>query len=333
MAYEKILTDLKNKKFSPLYFLAGDEPYFIDSISDYIEANALSEEEKAFNQTILYGKDLDVAAVINAAKRFPMMASHQVVIIKEAQNIKDIENLIFYTENPLNSTILVINYKYNTLDKRKKLYLSLQSKGVYFESKRLYEDKIPGWISSYLSEKDITIDPGSAMLLVEFLGNDLGRITNELDKLLITLPQGEKRINSTHIEKNVGISKDYNNFELNKALGQRNVLKANRIVNYFAKNQKDNPMVVTMSMLYNYFSKVMLYHFSKDKSRKTIVEALKINPFFVTDYEIAARNYNTARVYHIMGLLREYDLKSKGFGNVSTDNGELLRELVYKILH
>jgi len=333
MTYEKILTDLQNKKFSPLYFLAGDEPYFIDRISDFIEAKALSEEEKAFNQTVLYGKDLDVAAVINAAKRFPLMASHQVVIIKEAQNIKDIENLIFYTENLLNSTILVINYKYNTLDKRKKLYLSLQSKGVYFESKRLYEDKIPGWISSYLSEKDITIDAGSAMLLVEFLGNDLGRITNELDKLLITLPQGEKRINSKHIEKNVGISKDYNNFELNKALGQQNVLKANRIVNYFAKNQKENPMGVTMVMLYSYFSKVMLYHFAKDKSRKTIAEALKINPFFVTDYEIAARNYNTARVYHIMGLLREYDLKSKGFGNVSTDNGELLRELVYKILH
>lgn len=333
MTYDKILTDLQNKKFSPVYFLAGDEPYFIDRISDFIEANVLTEEEKAFNQSVLYGKDLDVAAVINAAKRFPMMSSHQVIIVKEAQNIKDIESLIFYTENPLNSTILVINYKYNTLDKRKKLYLSIQNKGIYFESKRLYEDKIPGWISSYLSEKNITIDPGSAMLLVEFLGSDLGKIANELDKLLITLPPGEKRINSTHIEKNVGISKDYNNFELNKALGQKNVLKANRIVNYFAKNQKDNPMAVTMSMLYSYFSKVMLYHFVKDKTRKNVAETLKVNPFFVTDYEIAARNYNTAKVFQIIGLLREYDLKSKGFGNVSTENGELLRELVYKILH
>lgn len=333
MTYEKIITDIQNKKLSPVYFLAGEESYFIDKISDYIAENVLTESEKSFNQAILYGKDLDVAAVINAAKRFPMMASHQVVIIKEAQNIKNIDDLIYYISKPLNSTILVINYKYKSLDKRKKLYQSVLENGVYFDSKKLYDDKIPGWITSYLSEKNVTIDPGSCMLLVEFLGSDLGKIANELDKLVITLPQGEKRINSGHIEKNVGISKDYNNFELNKALGQKNVLKANRIINYFARNQKDNPMVLTIAMLYSYFNKVMLYHFIKDKSRKNAAAVLKVNPFFIADYEIAARNYNAAKVFQIIGLLREYDLKSKGYGNVSSDNGELLKELIYRILH
>lgn len=333
MTYEKIIADIQNKKFSPVYFLAGEEAYFIDKISDFIAENILTEAEKSFNQIVLYGKDLDAAAVINAAKRFPMMASHQVVIIKEAQNIKNIDDLYFYVSNPLNSTILVINHKYKSLDKRKKLYQAVQEKGVYFDSKKLYDDKIPGWISAYLSEKNVTIDPGSSMLLVEFLGDNLGKIANELDKLVITLPQGEKRINSTHIEKNVGISKDYNNFELNKALGQKNVLKANRIINYFARNQKDNPMVLTIAMLYSYFNKVMLYHFLQDKSRKNAASELKVNPFFIADYEIAARNYNAAKVYQIIGLLRDYDLKSKGFGNVSSDNGDLLKELIYRILH
>lgn len=333
MVYEKIITDLQNKKYSPVYFLAGEEVYFIDKITTYIAENVLTEAEKSFNQLVLYGKDSDAAAIINTAKRFPMMASHQVVIVKEAQNIKNIDDLIYYVEKPLDSTILVVNYKYKSLDKRKKLYAAIQKNGVYFESSKLYDDKVPGWITAYLSEKNVTIDPGSCMLLVEFLGNDLGKIANELDKLIITLPQGDKRINSNHIEKNVGISKDYNNFELNKALGQKNVLKANRIVNYFAKNQKDNPMVLTIGILYSFFNKTMIYHFLKDKSRKNAASQLKINPFFMADYEIAARNYNAAKVYQIIGLLREYDLKSKGFGNVSTDNGDLLKELIYKILH
>lgn len=333
MTFEKILSELKNKKYHPVYFLAGEESYFIDQISDYIAENVLSEAEKSFNQVVLYGKDIDAAAVINAAKRFPMMASHQVVIIREAQNIKNIDDLIYYVEKPLSSTILVINYKYKSLDKRKKLYLSIQQNGVYFDSKKLYDDKVPGWITSYLSEKGLTIDPGSCMLLLEFLGNDLGKIANELNKLIITLPEREKRINSNHIEKNVGISKDYNNFELNKALGQKNVLKANRIVNYFARNQKDNPMVLTISMLYSFFNKVMIYHFLKDKSRKNAAAELKVNPFFVVDYEIAARSYKPAKVFQIIGLLREYDLRSKGYKNVSTDNGELLKELIFKILH
>jgi DNA polymerase III subunit delta len=333
MTFDKILSELKNKKYHPVYFLAGEEAYFIDQISDYIAENVLSEAEKSFNQVILYGKDIDAAAVINAAKRFPMMSSHQVVIVKEAQNIRNIDDLIWYVEKPLSSTILVINYKYKSLDKRKKLYLSIQQNGVYFDSKKLYDDKVPAWISGFLSEKGLTIDPGSCMLLLEFLGNDLGKIVNELNKLIITLPEGEKRINSNHIEKNVGISKDYNNFELNKALGQRNILKANRIVNYFAKNQKDNPMVLTISMLYSFFNKVMIYHFLKDKSRKNAAAELKVNPFFVVDYEIAARSYKPVKVFQIIGLLREYDLKSKGYNNVSTDNGELLKELIYKILH
>ncbi len=333
MTYEKIIAGFQENKYSPIYFLSGEEPYFIDKISDYIAENALSESEKPFNQIILYGKDIDAAAVINAAKRFPMMGTRQVVIIKEAQNIKNIDALIYYTDQPLKSTILVINYKYKSLDKRKKLYQSIQANGIFFDSKRLYDDKVPSWISSYLTERNMSIDPGASLLLVECLGNDLGKIAGELDKLLISIPQGVKRINSDHIEKNIGISKDYNNFELNKALAQKNVLKANRILNYFAKNQKEHPMVVTTSLLYGFFSKVLIYHLLEDKARQKVAAELKINPFFVTDYETAGKNYNAAKVYQIIGLLREYDLKSKGFGNVSAEPGDLLKELVFKILH
>jgi DNA polymerase-3 subunit delta len=334
MNFDQIFSDLKNKIYKPIYFLSGDEPYFIDLITKYISDHVLSDAEKSFNQTVLYGKDTEIHTVINSAKRFPMMANHQVIIVKEAQNIKNIEELIHYATAPLKSTLLVINYKYKTLDKRKKLYKAIQEHGILFESKKLYDNEVPAWINAYLKNKNKTIDPSAGMLLNEYLGNDLSKIANELDKLIITLPDGEHKITTTHIERNIGISKDYNNFELHKALTQKNVLKANRIVNYFSQNPKNNPFTLTISTLYHFYSKVLTYHFLKNKSdRRTVASTLKVNPYFVGDYEKAAKQYNPKKTVEIISMLREYDLKSKGFNNVSTSHGELLKELVYRILH
>ena len=333
MTFDQIMSDLKNKVFHPVYFLMGDEPYYIDIISDFIEKTALEESEKSFNQVVLYGNDADIAAIINSAKRYPMMSKYQVVIVKEAQNIKNIDDLVFYSDAPLKSTILVINYKYKKLDKRKKLYTSISKNAVVFESNKLYESKIPEWISDFLKSKGFGIQPPAAVLLTEFLGNDLGKIVNEIEKLLLTLPQNEKVINSLHIEKNIGISKDYNNFELHNALADKDILKANRIINYFDKNQKNNPITLTITSLYFYFSKILLYHSLEDRSRNSIASALKISPFFVADYQRAAKSYPPVKTRNIISLLREYDLKSKGVGNISASAGDLLKELVYKIMH
>ncbi|MBL7111506.1 MAG: DNA polymerase III subunit delta [Bacteroidales bacterium] len=333
MKFEEILQDLKNKIYKPIYFLMGEEPYFIDVITDYIAKHVLEEAEKSFNQIVLYGKDTNIADVINTAKRFPMMANYLVVILKEAQSLNDIDDLVYYAEAPLQSTILVVNYKYKNLDKRKKLYKVLDSAGVVFTSDKLYEDKIPSWINSYLSGRGVAIDLKASMLLTNFLGNELSKVVNELEKLILTLPKDSRTITVDQIERNIGISKDFNNFELHKALSQKNVLKANRIIYYFDKNQKSNPFSMTISSLYYFFSKVLMYHFIKDKSRKNAASVLRINPFFLADYELAARHYSASKVVQIIGLLREFDLKSKGMGNVSTTPGNLLKELTYKILH
>lgn len=333
MDFDKILTDLKQKKYVPIYLLMGEEPYFIDQISDYIANNVLSEAEKTFNQLVMYGKDIDAVAIIDASRRFPMMASHQVIIVKEAQNIKNIDDLIHYTDKPLKSTILVINYKYKTLDKRKKLYNSIDKNGVILSSDKLYEDKIPGWITKYLAQKGTAISPEAAALITEFLGNDLGKIVNELDKLSISLDNKNLKITPDIVEKNIGISKEYNNFELNKALVAKNVLKSNQIIQYFARNPKDNPLVVTVSSLFGFFTKVFTYHFLKDKSRGAVASALKINPYFVAEYEVAAKRFTPAKLVEIIAALRECDVKSKGVGNSSTNDEDLLKELIFKILH
>ncbi len=333
MSYEEIIKELKNQEYKPIYFLMGEEPYYIDKITGYIAEHVVAESEKNFNQTILYGNDTDIATVINTAKRFPMMASHQVVIVKEAQDLNNIDDLIYYAENPLKSTILVLNYKYRNLDKRKKLYHVISEKGILFESKRLYEDKIPDWIHDYLIHKNISIDMKACSLLIDYLGNDLSKLSNELDKLIISLPEDADSISADHIEKYIGISKDYNNFELHKALAKRNILKAYRIINYFAKNQKTIHISLTISSLYFFFSKVLTYHFIKDKDRRNAASILKVNPYFVTDYELAAKSYTLTKLVNIISLLREYDLKSKGYGNVTTTAGELLKELIYKVLH
>lgn len=333
MTFESILLDLKNKKYSPIYFLMGEESYFIDKITDYIAHHVLSETEKDFNQTILYGKDVDIATVINSAKRFPMMSQYQVVIVKEAQNIRNIDDLIYYAQNPLKSTLLVVNYKYKTLDKRKKLYKTLDKTCVLFDAKKLYDDKVPDWITKYLSMKKYQIQPTAALLLTEFLGTDLSKISKELDKLMLVLPDGEKMINSDHIEENIGISKDYNNFELQKALVKRDHLKVYRIIDHFAHNQKDNPLTVTLSILFMFYNKLVIYYFLPDKSKQSVAAALRINPFFVQDYQYAAKIYPVKKSVEIISLLRKCDLQSKGVGNISASPGDLLKELVYKILH
>ncbi len=244
VSYEEIMSDLKNRIFKPVYFLAGEEPYYIDLISGYIEEKVLPEAEKSFNQMILYGDDTNIPSIIDLARRFPMMSNHQVIIIKEAQTLKKIEDLVIYLEKPLNSTILVICYKYKTLDKRTKLFKVLETHGVYFESARVRDYLIPGWIERYLMLKGIKTDPNASAMLTEYLGTDLHKIVNELDKLIITLPEGKPMITTGLIEKNIGISKDYNNFELQKAIGEKNIRKSNMIVHYFANNPKDNPLTL-----------------------------------------------------------------------------------------
>jgi DNA polymerase III subunit delta len=333
MTYESIIADLKQKKYAPVYFLTGDEPFYIDLISDFIAGNVLKESEKAFNQTILYGKDVEMSYVNDSARRFPMMSQYQVIIVREAQNIRDIDNLIHYVTKPLTSTVLVINYKNKKLDKRKKLYKEIEKHGVLFESNRLYEDKIPDWITRYLKEKGYGIQPPAAVLLTEFLGNDLGKIVMELEKLMITLSEDQKMISTAHIEKNIGISKDFNNIELQKAIVKKDALKAFRIVDYFASNDKNNPMVLTLASLYFFFNKLFIYSILKDKSKQSVAENLKINPYFVADYQQAARIFPVEKTVRILGWLREYDLKSKGVNNLSATSGDLLKELVYKIMN
>jgi DNA polymerase III subunit delta len=331
--FEETMSDLRNRIFKPVYFLAGEEPYYIDLISDYIQDKVLPEDEKSFNQIILYADDTNIAAIIDIARRFPMMASHQVVIVREAQSLKKIDDLAMYLEKPLVSTILVFCYKYKSLDKRTKLFKILESHGVYFESLRLRDYQIPGWIDSYLMKKGIKTDPSASAMLTEYLGTDLHKIANELDKLIITLPAGKPVITTSIIEQNIGISKDYNNFELQKAIGEKNILKANMIIRYFANNPKDNPITLSIASLFGFFSKLLLYHYLPDKSKNNVASALKVNPFFVRDYESAAKKYNVSKTVQIISLLRTYDMRSKGYCDPGTEAGDLLRELVYRILH
>jgi DNA polymerase-3 subunit delta len=333
VTYEEIISDLKRRIFKPVYFLAGEEPYYIDLITGYIEENVLPDTEKPFNQLILYGEDTSVPSVIETSRRFPMMSSHQVVIVREAQFLRKIEDLIYYVEKPLASTILVINYKYKVIDKRTKLYKALDRHAVYFESTRLREYQVPGWIDMYLINRGIKAEPNACAMLSEYIGSDLNKIVNELNKLIINIPEGKPVITTALVEKNTGISKDYNNFELQKAVGERNILKANIIVNHFAGNQKDNPITLTFSSLFSYFSKLLIYHYLADKSKNNVASVLKVNPYFVKDYETAASKYNISRTVQAINLLRKYDMKSKGVGDLSSEPGDLLRELVYRIMH
>ena len=332
MNYKEIISSISNKDFHLVYFLMGEEAFYIDKISDYISDNVLESQEKEFNQSVLYGKEVDVAQIIAEAKQFPFGATHRVVIVKEAQNIKNIDELESYLDNPQPSTILVICYKYKKLDKRKKFTKSLAKKALLFESKKLYDNKVPDWITKYLSEKGYKIEEKAAFMLAEFLGTELSNISNELDKLMVIIKKQEK-ITANIIEKNIGISKDYNIFEFQQALGKKDILKSNQIVNHFSANPKAHPLVVTLGMLFSFFQKLMTYHSIKDKNKNNVAIELKVSPYFVNQYSSAARYYSQNKLFDIFTLLKVYDLKSKGVNNTSTVDGDLLKELVYKILH
>ncbi|MCD2259529.1 DNA polymerase III subunit delta [Psychroserpens luteolus] len=328
---KQIVTDIKKGNIKPIYFLMGEEPYYIDAISEYIENNILAEEEKGFNQMVLYGRDVSVDDIIGNAKRYPMMAERQVVIVKEAQDLsRTIEKLSNYAENPQPTTVLVINYKYKKIDKRKALYKTIKKSGVVFESKKLYENQVSDWIRRVLSGQKYTISPKASQMLVEFLGTDLSKINNELEKLKIVLPEGTQ-ISPEHIEENIGISKDYNNFELRKAIGERDTVKAFKIINYFADNPKDNPMVVTVSLLFNFFSQLLHFHGLHDKNPRNVASALKINPYFVNEYVSAARHFPMRKVSHVVATLREFDVKGKGVNSNAVPQGDLLKELLVRI--
>ncbi len=333
MTYEQLISDLKNRSFKPIYFLHGEEPYYIDLVTEYITSNVLSEAEQSFNQTIIYGKESDAGQVINAAKRYPMMASHQVIVVKEAQELKEFENLIHYVEKPQPSTLLVINYKYKNPDKRKKVFKALEKHAVSFQSKKLYDNQVPGWISAYASGRKYSIEPKAAALLGEFLGSDLSRIANEVDKLIIAIGNQKKTITPEDVEKNIGISKDFNQFELQNALGKKDVVGANRIIRHFAANERKYPVPLITGSLYSYFSKLLLIHYAKDKSQQGVATLLKVHPFFAKDYLAAANKYTAGKLVNIISLLRTYDMKSKGYEGHTIPDGELMKELVFKILH
>ena len=328
----EIVSTIKKGDAKPIYFLMGDEPYYIDRISDYIEETVLDETEKGFNQQIMYGRDVSVDDIVGAAKRYPMMAEKQVIIVKEAQDLsRSIEKLVSYAENPQPTTILVFNYKYKTLDKRKKLHKAVRKSGVIFESKKLYDNQVSDWIRRVLSGQNYKIEPKASLMLVEFLGTDLSKISNELEKLILILPK-ETIITDKHIEENIGISKDFNNFELRKAVGVKDVKKANRIINYFAENPKNNPTVMTISLLNSFFTQLLLFHSLQNKSKQAVAKSLKINPYFVDEYFEAGRNYPMRKVAQIINYLRDADVKSKGVGaNLSQE--DILKELLFKILH
>lgn len=328
---EQIISAIQNRKFKPVYMLMGEEPYYIDKISDYIEKNVLSEDEKSFNQTVLYGRDTTIEEIISNAKRYPMMADYQVVIVKEAQELaRTIDQLESYVVNPQPTTILVLCYKYKPLDKRKKITKLFAEKGELLESKKLYDNQVAPWINQTLSGSGYKIEPKAAAMLAEFLGTNLSKVNNELDKLKIILPQGTT-ITPAHIERNIGISKDYNVFEFRNALGEKNKLKANQIVRYFAQNPKENPITLITGQVFAFYSQLLQYHGLPDKNPKNVASLLKINPYFVKDYELAARNYPMRKVSSIVASLRDIDMKSKGVGG-SFPTEELLKDMLIAIL-
>ena len=329
----KIVNDIKEGNLKPIYFLMGEEPYYIDRLSDYIENNVLSEEEKGFNQTVLYGRDVSIEDIVSAAKRYPMMAERQVIIVKEAQDLsKSIDKFENYASDPMPSTVLVLCYKYKTLDKRKKVTKLIEKSGLVFESKKLYENQVGQWINRVLQAKNYSIEPKASAMLIEFLGTNLEKINNELDKLQIILPLGST-ISANDIEENIGFSKDYNIFELRKAIGEMNQLKSYKIAQYFSENPKDHPLVMTTGMLFSFFVQLLQYHGLKDKNPKNVAAILKVNPYFLKDYDVALRNYPMKKVSRIVTLLRDIDVKSKGVGANSLPQQELLKEMLVGIFN
>lgn len=335
MNVNSLLSDIKQRKFKPVYLLHGEEAYYIDFISDRIEQTVLQEAQRGFDQTILYGKDTDFSTIISAAKRYPMMSDYQVIIVKEAQNLKWKTDDLFakYAENPTPTTILVLAYKHGKFDKRTKLFKQIDKVGVAFESEKLYENKIGPWITEEVQREGTRIHPQAAALMAEYLGTDLSKVANEVQKLILNVSK-DQEISLKDVEDNIGISKDYNVFELNNALGRRDVLKAFQIIDYFEANPKSNPFVVVLGSLGGYFTRILKYHYLMDKSPQSIAKGLGVSPYIAKEYDLASRNYNKRKTFDIFAILHEYDLKSKGLHvGPHTTPGELMREMIFKILN
>jgi DNA polymerase-3 subunit delta len=328
----KIVNDIKNGQIKPIYFLMGEEAYYIDKIADYIEQNVLTEDEKGFNQTVLYGRDVTIEDIISTAKRFPMMAERQVVIVKEAQDLlRTIEQIERYTDDPVPTTVLVFCYKYKTIDKRKKFTKNIEKMGVLFESKKLYENQVGDWITRLLKSKGYGIEPKATAMLVEFLGTDLSKINNELEKLQIVLPK-QSTITAKDIEENIGFSKDFNVFELQDALGKRDLAKTIRIIHYFEANPKAAPIQMILPALYNYFSKVFMLYSLPNITEQSAAAALGVNPFFVKEYIATARRYDYEGIEKVLLLLHQYNLRSIGVHDAGTSDAGLLKELAVKMI-
>lgn len=332
MDFQQLESEIKKGNFKPIYFLDGEEAYFIDALTNLLESKVLEEEQKSFNQTILYGKETDLDQVVSEAKRFPMMADRVLVIVKEAQHLKNWEKLEAYAENPQPSTVLVFAHKYKKADKRKKVFKTISNRHVLFTSKPLYDNQIPAWINKSLQVRGYRASPKAVQLLAESLGADLGRISSELTKLEIIVPKGQE-ITDVVVEQNIGISKDYNNFELQNAIGSRNFAKALEIQKYFAADPKDNPLVLTLSILFKFFSQIMLIHAAKARTDTEVARVIRVNPFFAKDYLSASKNYSIKHCARCIEHMRECDMKSKGVGNTSTPESELLKELLIKIFY
>lgn len=333
--FEQILSDIQNKIFYPVYLLCGDEPFFIDQISRLIEKSVLSEDEKVFNQTIIYGRDVNTADLIAIARQYPMFANYRVIIVREAQEIRDIEkdpHIEAYLSQPVPTTLLVFDYKYKKPDGRTNFTKLIIQKGVYFESRKLYDSEIPEWIRKKIASLGYRINENAVAILAENIGNDLARIENEIHKLILNVPNNAV-ITPDIVEQNIGISKEYNIFELQKALGVRNIPAVYRIVHHLAANPKENPVILVIITLFNFFKKVMTYHYLKDKSQKNVASQLMIHPYFVRDYATAASNYPPRKLREIISILREYDQKAKGVDTASIPDGELLKEMIFRILH
>ena len=332
---EQTLRDIKSKKVAPVYLLMGDEPFFIDQITQTLVDNVVEDDMKDFNQTIFYGSDSNVKDVILSCRRFPMISEKQLIVIKEAQKLNKIEDLVMYVDNLLESTVLVIAYKYGTIDKRKKLVSAINKKGVLFESKKIPDYKLAEYVSISVKSKSMQIDQKSAQILADHLGNDLSKLNNELNKLKIILDSANTNIITPDlIERNIGVSKDFNNFELLKAIVAKDFAKCLLIADYFESNPKNNPIILTLTVLFNYFSNLMICFWSKDKSENGLAGELGFRSSFqARDYVQGCKNYNAWKTMSVISLLRTYDAKSKGFGNSSVASGNLLKELLYKIVH
>jgi DNA polymerase-3 subunit delta len=332
MTFEQILADIKNNTCKPLYFLQGDEAYFIDELSDAFAKHVVDESAKDFDQTVVFGSDTSIGNIIGMAKRFPVVGSKQLVLVKEAQSIKKIEEIEAYAKAPQKETVLVFCYKFKKLDKRKAIYKVINKEGVVFDSLKIKDYHVAKWIESHVKQRGFSMSAKTSAMLAEYIGNDLPQIISTFEKLAIHVEKGSE-ITPVEIQKYVGISKTYNIFELQNAIAKKQVEQAFKIAQHFANNAKDHPMVLTVGGLYNYFSKIIALHYLKDKSEKSIASALKINPFFVKDYVLAAKNYGALKTMQTIRLLKDYDLKSKGYGNTSTNDGELLKEMLTQIMY